>query len=236
MERDLTVSSLIGGMLDLLRATATQTAVYVLAIGGLGAFGVIAGLTEAEPEWGVRWGRSFSATDEPVTIFYGLVTFVVGVLGGLLYLKSLYATRRPVSPGVSGFWSYFGLAIVSGIGTLLGFILLIIPGIFVMIRWSASNGFLIGSGKSISESLSASWDATRGHGWPIFFAGLILLVAMIVLLAVLEGVASLGNQTIRQALGALGETLLGAVFMVFAATIYFQVDTEYAGELREVFA
>lgn len=236
MERDVTISSLLGGLLDLLQKTATQTAIYVLVVGGLGAFGVIAGLLDGTQEWGLRWGRTFSAGNGVFGGLYGLLILVVTVPAGLLFLKALYGTRRPVSSGLAGVWPYIGLAILSGIGTIVGFILLIVPGIIVMIRWSAANGYLLGSGKQVMEALSASWEATRGHSWAIFFAGLIVLIAMGMLVSVAGGLLALGNDTVGEALGAFTDTLFNAVFMAFAATVYFQVDTEYAGELREVFA
>lgn len=236
MEREVTVSNLLGGVLNLLQKSAVQTAAYVLLVGGLGALGVVSGWGQETTEWGFRLGRTFGPDDGVAQILFALLTVVVGQVAGFLYLKSLYATRRPVSPGLSGFWPYLGLAIVSGLGTSLALILLIIPGIIVMIRWSAANGFLIGSDKAIVDSLSASWEATRGHSWPIFFAGLIVLVALAMFLVVVVGLASIGSQLLGEALSAVAEALLGAVFMILAANVYFLVDEEFAGDLREVFA
>lgn len=63
---------------------------------------------------------------------------------------------------------YFGLTIVSGFGLLLGFLLLIVPGLILLTRWIAAPGYVLGRGAGVVDGMSKSWDLTSGKGWHIF--------------------------------------------------------------------
>lgn len=66
-----------------------------------------------------------------------------------------------------GFGTYFGLAIFSGIGMFVGYLLFIIPGIILTVRWSAAYGFAMAGGENIFDAMGKSWQATEQHFWPI---------------------------------------------------------------------
>jgi Membrane domain of glycerophosphoryl diester phosphodiesterase len=53
------------------------------------------------------------------------------------------------------------------------FILLIVPGIYLSIRWSFIFYAIMIEGYSASDALSRSWKLTRGHWWLILRAGLL---------------------------------------------------------------
>lgn len=83
------------------------------------------------------------------------------------------------------FGGYFVLGIVAGLGILLGFVLLVIPGLIVAARWSLASPILIASEKSVFEALRESWRATRDHLWVIL--GAILIVYLPPILLVIGG-------------------------------------------------
>ena len=114
-----------------------------------------------------------------------MVLFVIASY--FLLVQMLHALGRSMSAGAR-FWSFVGMSILAGIGVGIGFMLLFIPGIIVMVRWSAANGYLLSGEHSITDSLGASWEATKGHGWSIFGAGLLLWIGLTVLNSVILGV------------------------------------------------
>ncbi|WP_448659816.1 hypothetical protein ACPVPU_04690 [Sphingomonas sp. CJ99] len=65
------------------------------------------------------------------------------------------------------------LTVVSGAGTVLGLVLLILPGIYVAARWLLAPVILIDTNATIGESLSESWRVT-GSSVPTIVAALLL--------------------------------------------------------------
>lgn len=63
----------------------------------------------------------------------------------------------------SYFFRVFAQGIVSGLGTIAGLLLFIVPGLFLFVRWSLSVVILIAKNGSILGSLRESWALTKGH-------------------------------------------------------------------------
>jgi hypothetical protein len=85
------------------------------------------------------------------------------------------------------FWPYLALAILSTLGIGLGALLLIVPGLFLWVRWTAAYAFLAAEGSGVIESLAQSFEVTRGNFWPILGALVIplgLILASIVVLVI----------------------------------------------------
>jgi uncharacterized membrane protein len=64
-------------------------------------------------------------------------------------------------------WRFFAASFVAGVGIVAGLILLVIPGIFLLVRLSMTR-FAVVEGAGIIGSLRRSWRQTRGHGWRLF--------------------------------------------------------------------
>jgi hypothetical protein len=67
-------------------------------------------------------------------------------------------------------WALLGLNMLSGIAILLGLVLLILPGIYLLVRWSAAVPALISEDAGITESLTRSEKAVEGRFWHVFAA------------------------------------------------------------------
>lgn len=68
----------------------------------------------------------------------------------------------------SGFGTYFVLSFVSGIAIMLGLVVLIVPGLFLLVRWLPVYGYGLVEGEGAIEALGTSWNETEGHALPIF--------------------------------------------------------------------
>ena len=98
------------------------------------------------------------------------------------YLTARALERRGLrTPGVRQFGSFFGLSLLSGLGLLLGFLLLIVPGVYLGVRWSVANSALLAEGKSASDALSESWEMTARSFWAILGAYLVILLPAVAL-------------------------------------------------------
>ncbi len=67
----------------------------------------------------------------------------------------------------------------------IGFILLVIPGIFLAVRLSFVPFLVVDEGRGPVEALMESWNRTSGYGWTIFGAGLLGIVVVLVGLVLL---------------------------------------------------
>lgn len=72
--------------------------------------------------------------------------------------------------------SYIVSSIIYGFVVVLGFILLILPGIFIAIRLQLYLYFIVDKSLGPIEALKASWKATDGCFWDLFLAAVMAIV------------------------------------------------------------
>jgi uncharacterized membrane protein len=105
-------------------------------------------------------------------------------------------------------WSQFGwyvlAAILTGIIYGAGFILFIIPGLFLIVRLALTNFALIDENLYPIDSIKRSWTLTSGRYWQLFLAGVIIVALNIV------GTALLG----------IGILISSPLSFLFSAYIY----------------
>ena len=116
-------------------------------------------------------------------IFWGLIAFVIGIVGyfwvqGALVelvrdvrdgradrsIGETYATVQPRLPAL------IAAGILAALGIGIGLILLIVPGLFLLTIWSMLVPVIVIEGRAAGESFSRSREVVRGHGWPVFGA------------------------------------------------------------------
>jgi hypothetical protein len=234
MQREASFTGIFGELASLLNDAWREIALYVLVIGGLAAIGILVGLTEPATAM-FDFGFELNSNRGPASALFGLVALIVSVVANYLLLKRFLAVRGRAQEQRNRFWPYFGMGILSGFAIVFGLILLVVPGIILLVRWSAASGYVIGAGQGVMDSLGLSWEATKGHGWAIFFAGLVLFVGIIVAGAVLGGISGAISMEAVETVSAFVEAAYGAIFAGFGIAIYclVQDDTE---QLSEVFA
>jgi hypothetical protein len=92
-------------------------------------------------------------------------------------LAALAGSGLATRQGRRRFWALVGMSIVSGLGILLGLVLLIVPGLYLYVRWSLATPILIAEGAGPIASLTRSGEEISGRFWPV--AGLFLLVGLL---------------------------------------------------------
>lgn len=141
---------------------------------------------------------------------------------------------------------FFLLAnIMTGLATFAGFLLLIVPGLYVACRLILVPIVIAHQGeRNPIEALKKSWDNTKGNGFSILL--LVLIIAIIgaitvgviqMIVGVVTGLATSGAgwPLIDNLVSALGGTALQVVFTVIIASIYYQL-TGKGSEVGEVFS
>lgn len=103
--------------------------------------------------------RSASAVPSLIVNLYVQYHFVKALLSDNII---------PSQPRKHKYGSLFLAGLLGGLGMLAGTILLVLPGIFLMARWSISTPFIVAEDLSGSAALKASWDATFEARWALF--------------------------------------------------------------------
>jgi hypothetical protein len=127
------------------------------------------------------------------------------------------------------FLPMIGVAITSGLLTVLAFILLIVPGYMVMCVYFVVAPVCVAEKAGVGASLSRSRFLTKGYRWPIFGA--------YALTAILGGFSSGIVAGATSAVGGIGATIVGygvqAIFGAFgavlAAVLYYQLRVAKEG-------
>ncbi len=179
-------------------------------------------------------------------IFWGVIAIVLGVVGyfwvqGALVErvrdvmdgradKTLAETYRAVQPRVP---ALIVAGILAGLGIGIGFILFIVPGLYLLTIWSMIAAVIVLEGRSAGDSFGRSREIVRGHGWTVL--GLILVT--FVLIAIASGVISLIFAPLPDFLGAwIGSLIAHSLTVPFAAvtltTAYFQLTGSAPAEAQ----
>lgn len=235
MQRDKDVGGFLGETFDLLGKNAREVAIYVLVIGGANALGLIFGFVdESDTLSGFGFDFEVTAAMGIGAALFQLGVAVLTVVASYLLLQSVLGNSGRLRDRSTRIWAYVGMSILAFLGMAVGFMLLIVPGIIIAVRWAASSGFLIGARKGIIESLGASWEATRGYSWPIFFAALILIIGLVIVAGVLVGSVTFTGITVLVAfLSSVVDAASNALFLVFGLAVYMLVhdDSEHTAEV-----
>jgi hypothetical protein len=122
----------------------------------------------------------------------GAAGLVAGLAALLMYLVLTGAITRAVAAEVAGedpsleqsyqfgfhrLGSVLLVSVLVGLATVAGFILLVIPGIYIGVRLAVSVEGLVVEGRRGTQAMGRSWELVGGHWWHAFGT---LLVAWLV--------------------------------------------------------
>lgn len=179
---------------------------------------------------------------------YGISSLVVGILVQFLVVERLLGDRLPAGKARRRYGAMFVSAILGGLGIIVGFLFLIVPGVLLAAGWSASTPFIVVEEKGGVEALGASWEATEGSrlalALVVFVGGAALLIAFVLVMA-LSTFLSAGGLDAWIASDQLGlvEIILSNIFAsgfsvagwLLGAAVY-RLVRPMGGELQDVFA
>ena len=155
MRRQATFAGILGELFELLRDGWREVALYTLTIGGATAVGILAGLTTA-PDTALDVGFGLDDRANPAGTLFEFGLLAASLVAYYFLLKRLLHMRGPPRSAGNRFWPYVGMSILSFLALILGLIVLIVPGIILLVRWSAASGYVIDRGQGVTESLSGS--------------------------------------------------------------------------------
>lgn len=222
MLREKNVGGFLSETFDMIGRNIVPVALFVIVVGGATAIGYALGYSELDGTL-ARVGAGFSVdTDEGfLSSLYDIGILVLSLIANYFLLAQFLTSSGRLQSTETRIWAYVGLFLVSWIGTLFGFLLLVIPGIFLLVKWSTVMGFLIGEREGVFDSMKRSWDLTEGYGWQIFFSGLVLGLGLFGI-GMIIGVAggAIGSTILLSVMTGLTESFSNAIFMAFGIAIF----------------
>ncbi len=148
------------------------------------------------------------------------VALILAINDNSITAKEAYRRAWPY------FWRYIGLSLLMSIIMMVGFLLLIIPGIILSVWFAFATFVLVLENGAIVESLKKSREYTRGKWWAIF-GRLIAMSVFVLLLSMLISTISvfLPNHVVTEALVTALTVLLTPIAVVYVYLLYKEVKT-----------
>ncbi len=235
--------------------TAISVVVYAPMLAG---FGLLFGWA-----MGAATGGSGAPPDPAALVLRGAAllagsaaTLVLSVVqaGAVTYgtVRHLHGERAPLGRMIGvGFrrgLPVVGTGLVLWLGTLVGGLLLAVPGIVFLVAACVAVPAAVVERPGVAGAIRRSFELTRGSRWPLFAAGLVVVVAMAVLSTVVQaGAGFLASIALppAQAMTAillasqLGSAIFSALPVVAIAVCYHDLRLAKEGvdtaELARVF-
>jgi uncharacterized membrane protein len=109
-----------------------------------------------------------------------VVQYIVNTVIAMGFIKISLEFVSKIKPKIRDIVYYksivkYALAsVASGIIVLVGFILLIIPGVILAVRLQYATYLIVDKNLGPIESIKTSWRITHGNTWNLFFFGLLI--------------------------------------------------------------
>ena len=173
-----------------------------------------------------------------ITIGPGSVVFLIaGLLLQATLVKAVQDVRdgradlsisETVSAARPSFGAVVGASILAGIAIVIGLILLIVPGLFLITIWAVIVPVIVIERSGALASFGRSRELVRGRGWHVFAT----LVLVYVILLVVNGVLDVIFRALPHVLGTgLATVISGTVISPFLALVVTLVYYRLAGTL-----
>jgi hypothetical protein len=139
-------------------------------------------------------------------------------------IGELYERTRPRLPAL------IAAGILAGLGIVFGLILLIIPGLYLLTRWSLIPAVIVIEKRSAGESFDRSWELTRGYGWTVFGSLLVSFIAYAIVQGILRALfVPLPNFAAIWIGGVVAHSVSIPLIALTGAVLYFRLARLHAG-------
>jgi uncharacterized membrane protein len=118
-----------------------------------------------------------------ISVVYGLLlSNPVNYGTSFAYLKAARGDKVEIKDMFAAFQNYWNAVLASllvGIIVVIGFILIIVPGIIFACKLAFTPYLVVDRKMEVIEAIKTSWRMTNGHAWKIFLMGLLAILICI---------------------------------------------------------
>ena len=235
MHRDLTFTSLIGQTFAEITENIRLVMIFIAIAVPIAALSLYLGGATGFAE-GYTLGQSWQGSDGgAVGLFATIFAFVASIV--LSYWLYSALTRRSQTVDFARFWPWLGIWVLLTLGIVFGFILLIVPGLILLVRWAMVLPLVIEGRMPAMDTLTESWERTSGYGWPIFGVLVVLFILVSVAGSVVQGIAGVlggASSILGSVLAAAASEASNTLFVACAVAVYRLLRNQQEA-LTEVF-
>lgn len=119
----------------------------------------------------------------------------------------------------------FLAGLLAAIGIGIGFVFLIVPGLFLLTIWSVIAPVIVIERKGVLEAFGRSRELVRGNGWQVFGVIVTVIFIFIVVSIVLGAFASGLDDSdgVRIAFNVISSTITAPITALVASVLYFRL-------------
>ena len=135
------------------------------------------------------------------------------------------------------FGRVFGISIVTTMAILLGGLLLVIPGVFLLVRWWVTVPVALDRDISVTEAMRESWELTAPHWASILGLFLVLLASIAIPLTGLFFLSGLDEETVSVPMSLAMNSILyiGTMIGTVSTVAAYRMIYQPAAALRQAF-
>jgi ABC-type multidrug transport system fused ATPase/permease subunit len=115
------------------------------------------------------------------------------------------------------------VGILAAIGIVIGFIFIIVPGLYLITVWSVAAPVVVLENPGALAALSRSRELVRGNGWQVFGVILVLYVLVGVVSFIVEGIAESAGSGAGIVVRVIVGVLTAPLASLAAAVLYFEL-------------
>jgi hypothetical protein len=169
-----------------------------------------------------------------LSLLIGLASLVVGIAAIRVFVtdETEQVPREYFTRNMG--WAVLNFivgAIVFGIAVALGFVALIIPGIFLLVTLAFWTIFVAVEDQNFIEGFRQSWGLTRGHRLKLLLLGIVVLLISVVINAIF-GVGFVGGALVGLVLAQVGSAIVTVFSTAALAATYTELTALSAEEGR----
>jgi hypothetical protein len=122
------------------------------------------------------------------------------------------------------------VGIVAGVGIVVGFILIIVPGLILITIWSVAAPVVVLERPGGLRALGRSRELVRGNGWQVFAVIFVLGILVVIVGSAIELTADSAGAGVGIVARVIVGVLTAPLSALAAAVLYFELRGASAGE------
>jgi hypothetical protein len=140
------------------------------------------------------------------------------------------STGRVLRKGFEAFTPLFAAVVLAGLGIVVGLLALVVPGVFLAVRWYFVPQAVVIDGARGPDALRRSGDLVQGFWWRTFglvvLANIAIVIPGVILLEPFRALAESTDRAAWELVGSIVSTSITAPFLaLFSTFLYYDVLT-----------
>jgi hypothetical protein len=149
--------------------------------------------------------------------------YVVSLVQDIRDGRRDFTAGQLASAASHAIWPLIGAGILAGIGIVIGFILLIIPGLFLLTIWAVISPAIVVERVGVFGSFGRSHELVRGDGWAVFGALVVGFLITAVAAAVATGIGAGTSVAVLIILLIVVSVLTAPIPALIASILFFDL-------------